>query len=365
MTRSEQKKFGKIYKDKIERAARLGLGATDSAALKSAVDEIDSYSKIQARLEGHWANDWKVAVGIALFCLLVTYWLWATRVPKTNVSMTVDTQALRGTLTRDWLIDSPFQASAMHLENLSVADAPSLGLRLHGTGGDSWFKLEGGTVSLGSLKIDKAASVQITANKSEVSFFVTMKPVRGTITVLGKGNLMAGEEPGHYSVRREYALTVPETINFAAQDPKGIPARITVHMPQKPWSAGRAPFGYVGFALEEPKDISEHELISGIQSGSVLFNDTTWPAMALSEDQIVSAHQTSSARIELHSGDDGMHVLLNGAVKDVSIGDAENHRELAPSRLEYLYNKKSLAVFWGAIVFVWGVLWGIRKTIFR
>lgn len=46
------------------------------------------------------------------------------------MSMTVDTESLRGALSQDWRAELPFQASSMHFESLSEVQAPNLGLAI-------------------------------------------------------------------------------------------------------------------------------------------------------------------------------------------------------------------------------------------
>ncbi len=364
MSRNERARLSEIYRDKIATARRLALDSGKNEELKTEVADIENYAKLLSFVETRWAPDWAVAAIVAVFCLAVASFLWSTKVSTTNISMTLETESLRGTLSHDWRVDLPFQSNAMHFENLSDVSAPNLGLAINGGRGDAWFKLEDGQLSLERLQVDQGASVQMTVNKSQVGLFVTQRGVRGKLTVLGKGILTAGPEPGRQTVRREYTIEIPETIEFSVGDPKGVPSRLTIHSPQK-WNLGKIPFADVTFALEETRDLSETELVSGIKSGSVRFNDTSWPPIELSENEIVSVHQMDGARIELRSGDGTAHVTLNGLVKDVTVGDSRTRQELAPSLLEYLYNKKSLTFFWGAIVFLWGILWGIRKTIFR
>ena len=364
MNRKERARLKNLYRDKVAHAVHAALHPMEAGGLKREVEEIESCSKLLSLVESRWAPDWGAAVMVAVVCLTVASFLWSTKVRSTNVSMTVETGSLRGTLSQDWRVEAPFQSSAMRFENLSDVQVPNLGLAIRGGVGDAWFKLEGGQISLESLQIDKSASFQMTVDRSQVSLFVTARGVRGKLTVIGRGKLTAGTEPGAQTMQKEYNIEIPETIDFGVRDPRGVPSRFTVHSPQK-WNLGRMPFADVGFALEEIRDLSQTELVSGIKSGSVRFIDTSWPAMALSENQIVFVHKAERGRIDVRGGEGSAQVTLNGLVKDVTVGDSQTRQELAPSYLEYLYNKKSLAFFWGAIVFGWGVLWGIRKTIFR
>ena len=369
MNRADRARLRALYHEKLATAMQTAVESKDGGDLKAGVEQAEDYSKLLALVETRWAKDWIAAAIVAVFCLVAASLLWSLKVPKTDVSMTVETESLRGTLAQDWRMELPYESAEMHFENLSDVQAPNLGLAVQEGMGDAWFRLEGGQINLESLQIDKGATVQMTADSSQVGLFVTHQGLRGKLTVLGKGKLTAGTQPETQTIRRDYNLDIPETIEFAVRDPKGVPSRLTIHSPQM-WNLGRIPLGEVGFALEETKDLSEPELVSGIKSGSVRFSDTSWPALDLAEGQIVAVRETQAARIELRAGQAGpgqssAHVTLHGLVKDVAVGDSRSRRELSPSYLEYLYNKKSLSLFWGAIVFGWGVLWGIRKTIFR
>ena len=370
MNRAERARLEKLYRDKLASAVHSAVEPTPesnaSGNVEAGLEEAETYRKPLALVEARWASDWIAAVIVALFFLLAASLLWSFKVPKTDVSLTAETESLRGTLSQDWRGELPFQSSEMHFDNLSDVQAPNLGLAIQGGMGDAWFKLEGGQINFESLQIDRGATLQMTVDNSQVGLFVTHQGVRGKLTVLGKGRLTAGTQPEEQTVRRDYNIDVPETIEFGVRDPKGVPSRLTIHSPQM-WNLGRIPLADIGFALQEIRDLSETELVSGIKSGSVRFSDTSWPALDLSEGQIVAVHETQGTRIELRAGQTQgtAHVTMNGLVKDVSLGDARSRRELSPSYLEYLYNKKSLSLFWGAIVFGWGVLWGIRKTIFR
>jgi hypothetical protein len=370
MNRGERARLEKLYRNKLASAVHSAVESADeskeSGDLKAGLEQAETYAKLLALVETRWASDWIAAVLVAFCCLLAASLLWSLKVPKTDVSMTVETESLRGTLSQDWRVELPFQSSIMHFENLSDVQAPNLGLAIQGGMGDAWFKLEGGQINLESLQIDRGATLQMTVDNSQAGLFVTHKGVHGKLTVLGKGKLTGGTQPEEQTVRRDYNINVPETIEFGVRDPKGVPSRLTIHSPQM-WNLGRIPLGDIGFALPEIRDLSETELISGIKSGSVRFSDTSWPVLDLAEGQIVSVHETQGTRIELRAGpaQGTAHLTMHGLVKDVTLGDARNRRQLSPSYLEYLYNKKSFTLFWGAIVFGWGVLWGIRKTIFR
>ncbi len=358
----------KKLKDENQRLIDEGLSGAisgcETASLKENLDRIEDYSKLLSLSDSRWAHDWIPATLVAVLCLFGAYYLWHKKVPRTNVSLVVETRTVHGYLAKDWRIQSPFHSKVMHFENLSAIQDPNLGLSMDSRDGNAWFRLEGGNIELQSLHLEKGALLEIVGVGDQVSLSVGLKPLDGSVTVTGKGTVTGGTKPGEVSLKRNYDLKDPELVEFSVKDPRAVQSRLTIHSPGN-WSLAPAPFRNVSFVYQEDQGGIASELSSGIQSGSLHFNDTSWPVMDLAENELFAIHQTQDARIEARNGRPSIHITLNGFVKDVTVGDSETGRKLAPSYLEYYFNKKTLSFFWGAILFLWGVLWGIRKTIFR
>ena len=68
--------------------------------------------------------------------------------------------------------------------------------------------------------------------------------------------------------------------------------------------------------------------------------------------------------MELH-GLNTLQVRFEGVARDIFLGPEGFRRSLAPSLLEYFYHQKRLGFAWTAVVFFWGLLWSLRKTIMR
>jgi hypothetical protein len=361
MNRQFRKQLTIRYRGKIDAAVQKAL--SEVALPTSDIQELEGYAMLMNLSEPRWKRDSGAAIVVAVVCIAVAALLWTTKVPHTSITLSAMTESLQGTLAEDWHVDNPFQSQLMHFERLSSIHAPNLGLSIKDDQGNAWVKLQGGKIALASLDIDKGASVHMSADKSEVNVFVSLTSIRGRITVVGKGKLTAGTGPDQ-TVTQSYDLPIPETIEFATNDPRDIPSRMTMHGPQN-WDLGKVPLANFNFALEQVRGLAESEFTSGAKSGSIRFNDTSWSTYEISENELVAVHETDQAAVDVRNGDPLIHVTLNGTVQNVSVGHSSTSTKLAPSYLEYLYNKKTLAFFWGAVVFVWGILWGIRRTIFQ
>src|SRR5258708_10780194 len=130
------------------------------------------------------------------------------------------------------------------------------------------------------------------------------------------------------------------------------------------WCFSKARVSDISFGKEEVSGGGERALSSGVKSGRVRFNDTSWPVLEVREGDLLRVNRTTSARLDAQGDGSSMHVTLNGVVGGVTVGDSESRKDLAPSYLEYMYNRKSLTFLWGGIVFLWGLVWRVSKAVF-
>jgi hypothetical protein len=351
--------------ERISAVVRRLLDGVEARDLQPELEEIDAYSRLLSMRPVEKENrGWLWPAGVALVCVVVAGILWSVKVPQTRVSMSVDTDSVTATLAKPWHIDDAFHSPLMHFERLSTINAPNLGLAIDQGSGDAWFELNGGHIDLQMLEVGKNGTVELFTDKDEVEIFSSGARLTGKITVTGKVNVTAGPRAGETSVNGSYDIEIPETVEFAVRRPQSVPSQLTVHSPE-PWSLGRPQAATLSFAREEIKGAGERVLTSGIKSGTARFNDTAWPVLEMREGDFLTMRPTQSAVLDAKGHKGVVHMTVNGVVSGLRVGDATTRTELAPSYLEYLYNKKSLAFFWSAIVFLWGLIWSVRNTIFR
>jgi hypothetical protein len=354
--------------ERISAVVRQLLDGVEAHALRPELDEIDAYSRLlSVRPPKKKGQSWLWPAGVAVVCIVVAGVLWSVKIRTTNVSMSVDTDSVSATLVKPWRIDDAFHSKVMHFERVSKINAPNLGLGIEQGSSDAWFELDasrGGRVDLQTLDVDKNGTVDILTEAGEVDIYASNARISGKVTVTGKVNVTAGPRAGETTVNGSYDIEIPETVEFEVAKPQTVPSQLSVHSPQ-PWSLGRPQAASLSFAHEESKGAGERWSTSGIKSGTARFNDTAWPVKELREGDFLTVRPAPTAVLDA-KGDQGLiHMTVNGDVSGLRVGDSATKTELAPSYLEYLYNKKSLAFFWSAIVFLWGLIWSVRNTIFR
>ncbi|HKO56215.1 MAG TPA: hypothetical protein VJ276_10080, partial [Thermoanaerobaculia bacterium] len=334
--------------ERIAEVVRRLLDGDEARDLRPELEEIDAYSKlIAARPPAQKNRHWMWAAGVACVCVVVAGILWSLKIPRTNVSMKVETEAFTATLAQPWRIEDAFHAPLMHFERLSLIHAPNLGLDLEQGSGDAWFELSGGRIDLQTLEIEKDASVDLNADRDEVEIYASRARLRGRVTVTGNVKVTAGPRAGETTVNGSYDIEIPETVEFSVSAPQSVPTRLTIHSP-KPWALGRPQATSLSFVREEVKGAGERWLTSGLRSGEAKFADTAWPVVELREGDLLTMRPTQSAVLDARGADGLIHMTVNGAVSGFRVGDSTTGTELAPSYLEYLYHKKSLAFFWSA-----------------
>jgi hypothetical protein len=364
MNTEPRKQLHKLYLQKVEKAIRDAQAGAPADELKTDIEQISNYAKLLELTRGEFTLEAGFAIIAAVICLLVAGYLWSHRLSHNSIALSAETSTLQGEVKEQWQLDSPFRSPLVHLERLNRISVPNLGVNINDADGDAWVRIEGGQINSQSLEVDPGAVVAISADTTEASLFISRKPMRGKLTLVGKGTITAGAVPGQVSTRRSYDLDVPETVEFEVRDPGAVASRLTFHDPQK-WSLGRAPFGNLNFALEEVRDVENTNFVSGIKSGTLTFNQTSWPPQPISEKDMLAVHDTRQSDIQIGAGDQRIHVTLNGIVQGVSLGQGDAKRLLGPSLLEYFYSQKTISFFWGAVVFIWSMIWGIRRAIFR
>lgn len=363
MSTFSKRQLKRMYLEKLDLAIQNSLDANKASTLSNDIETAENYAKLLNMTHSTLAGDALVAVIIAVVGIAITAYLWSQQVPSTNIMLTVDTESIQGTLGSGWQIEAPLHCNLIHLENLENIEAPNLGMSINETDSDAWITIDGGHLSLQSLQIDASALIDLSTDINQLTLFSSRRRVRGRVTLSGKGTLTFAKKLGDIPTHHEYNLAVPETLDFSVEHASQIPARLVFQHPEK-WKLGRMPLTNLGFAIEENRGVAESAFASAVKTGTIQFSDTSWPRLDIFEREPFSIGDTSAARIEIASAEPNLRIILNGLVKNVRKGAAAD-RDIAPSYLEYLYNKKSIGLFWGAIVFAWSVLWGIRKVVFR
>ena len=98
--------------------------------------------------------------------------------------------------------------------------------------------------------------------------------------------------------------------------------------------------------------------ISTIQSGTLMLIDVDRSIELHKQDRFI-LQDLEGWILDFGIENGFIDIFFMGTVRDIKAGPEGAEKELSPSLLEYLLNNQPVALFWGAVLFLWGLLNGI------
>jgi len=83
----------------------------------------------------------------------------------------------------------------------------------------------------------------------------------------------------------------------------------------------------------------------------------------LLEGDHITFEDLESERLLISPKDGVLNVSVEGQADQISAGPKGYEKNLAPTLLEYFYYQQQLALFWSAVIFLWGLFWSLRNLI--
>jgi hypothetical protein len=258
--------------------------------------------------------------------------------------------------------DLSLGTSLVRIQGLTALDAPALGLAIESPTGDAWLQLEGGKVSITHLGLEQDGVLIIERlNSGQLDFYARGAEFQGHFMVLGSVHLSAGKELTDTSLETRLELTIPETVAFRAKGDGSVPTKFTVRS-REPWVLQDLRVKGLGFSRETAPEPGSISFESAIKEGTITLHDVS-ETVTLREDDRLLLTGAKGRVVSLRAAE-GINVTFEGNTERIRIGPEGFEQDLAPSYLKYFYHQQSLAFFWSAVAFFWGILWSIRRTLF-
>ncbi len=103
---------------------------------------------------------------------------------------------------------------------------------------------------------------------------------------------------------------------------------------------------------------------SVILNGSIFINELDKKFHLVNGDSLIIKIKNGE-NIVVKEIENCLKVHFKGTVKKIGIKRQNRLYDLKPSLLEYLIKNERVAFIWGSLIFIWGVIWSIKKTIFN
>jgi hypothetical protein len=104
--------------------------------------------------------------------------------------------------------------------------------------------------------------------------------------------------------------------------------------------------------------------VSTIESGSLVLDDVSRTVDVHNGDRLIL--QGVDGWITEFSIENGtLELFFKGTVKEIRAGPRGSEKDLSPSLLEYVFSNQPVALFFGSVVFLWGLLNGVVSHLRR
>ena len=344
---------------RIRDAAQILLEKGDVEGAKETLKWVEVSSQLLAATQRPAARPiWSVI--IALFCLLIAGLAWTLHISTTKISLEISTYNASLKLGKNWSARHQFTTNLLYINNVAELNAP--GLKLHSTieqGEDPFaMELSGKGIIVTELVLKEDTNVEFTSNSDKLTLFAKGPPIIGELTV-NYANLVL--EKGGQTIEKSVDVKFPETIRFRTAQTGAEPVRFELSS-NNDWRLRRLRAREMGFLEEYPPGSGIFE--SGIRSGQVRLLETDVTENLREADRLI-LEGVKTKRLEIRKADHNVRIFFEGSVTKILVGPPDLEKNLAPTFLEYIYHQKRLAFFWSAVVFLWGLFWSIKNTLFN
>ena len=346
----------------VEHALAAAEKAIAGGDTSEEVKQLEMYEKLLAALPRSNLYEMYPAILIATACLLAASMAWTIRMPTTRVHLSVKTTAVSMRLSSAfaWQGRWPVGGSQIRLREFTKIELPpELGTSQQLTQ-RAWLDIEGGAIQLTSLDIGKGAFVELMRNESgEIDILTSDRPFHGQLDISGSPSIEAGSHQNSNIRLPKITFDPPATLAFYDAGRPANPS--TVHVsPLAKLKFPRIPIYDLSLFTEATNARQEPFFASSITEGALTVSDSGTTVEFKPGDPLY-LEGANGVLSGLEVRGDGLELMFDGEAHGVSLGTPGFERNLKPTILEYVYNRKKISFFWGAVTFLWGLIWSTRK----
>ena len=339
-------------------ATRL-LQDDDSEQVAVGLRNIETYSQILKAMKPNPVREWLLASIVAMACLMIAGLLWYFRLPQIHVSLKVRSNAATFQLQKPWQPPHSYTVDKLRIERLHSISAPALDMKIENESDEAWLEIEGAKVALQKLNFGPSGILELNPKRRLLEIFYRGSHLKGEVAVSGASSVSAGKD----SNRAEYTqikedFKIPESIQFNTDNSGMVPTLIKIY-PQGEWTFQDIYVQKLSFFQERPSEPGSIYFVSSINSGNISIHDVSLKETLYEGDRLLIEGVDGRLRKVTYGSE--IELIFEGTVETLLLGPKGFEKNLSPSYLEYLYVRKPLAFFWGAVVFLWGLLWRVRK----
>ena len=358
----------KLRAARAEHAIAAAETVVSGGDITEHIKQLEMYEKLLAALPRSGFYEKYPAILIAGICLLAASMAWTIRVPNTKIHLRVKTTAVAMRLATPlaWEGMWPVDGALVRLEEFTKLELPPELGAPQPLPDRAWLDIAGGDVQLTRLDMSQGAFVSVTRNASgDVDILTWDQPFQGELQVAGSPSISAGTRNSKIPIAQATfdPPAPPATVTFDDDGRPSIPAHLRARAGRlEKLQLRRVPIHDLRLFTETTNANQQPSFISGITEGKMTLADTG-DALELKAGDPLYLEGANGIILELDIGPEGLQLWFDGEVRGVSLGTPGFKRNLKPTLLAYLYHREKQGFFWGAVTFLWGLIWSGRKLL--
>lgn len=299
----------------------------------------------------------------AIISLILLGLAWTLHVPLVHVTADVSAETVGLKLDSTWRPHQRMNMKELFINQIASLDAPGLP-QLAVASPENPASLEiSGQIVVTALEIPANAVLEFSrSGDTGDTLHIFIKQTQLHLTAqAGKADVtmrLAYGDP----VQRRISSEIPETINIITM-PTGAAAVELRLAGLQDWRLRGMDIKALKFQEEYPPDSGQFESV--IRSGSVSIEEVGKKQEIL-DGQFLNLSPKKSRRAELIPAESSeqLRMTFEGAASKVEFGAQDFKTNLSPTWFEYILMQKPISAFWGAMLFLIGLVLKIRSALF-
>ena len=293
---------------------------------------------------------WSLAIGI--FCVLVISIGLTIHMPSADVSIELTTKSVTFQLAKDWQ-KQDVVTDSIFVTNLNQLSAFGLGIFLKDAEPFD-LSIKGKNIHLDKLAFSAGSNITFNTQQDNLEIDNDKDSLSGNLNVQ-EAKIIA------QNIDTNIHAAMPEIFSFSTLKPEASPVRIIF--------TDTADQKYSGFQVKRINFMEETLPGSGIfesliQGGKITVLQTG-NKMQLQQGDNLSLKITKSRHVNITKVKNLLKVEIEGSASKIEAGPGTYSEDLKPTLLEYIYHQQTLAFIWSSALFLWGLLWSIKNSLFK
>ncbi|MBD3287525.1 hypothetical protein GF337_01865 [candidate division KSB1 bacterium] len=329
-------------------------GKTDFA--KENIEWINLSTELISKSTERRYFQWALIIGVV--CLIIISLGFTMHVRTSQVSIEIIASGVSFSFSEDWRSEQPLIGDTFYINKVKTVHS-SLIPQIYHSSQPGTLELSGNNIELKNLSFSKLGYIEIQKQRDNLILDVKNSHVSGRFS-LRTGIITINDDLDtlHIPERR------PKLVyTFQTDSVTGIADNVHLDIGNlEKLDMNNLNISEVMFQMENPPGSGRFE--STIHHGNIHLFDTKEEINILENEKLfikaVDCRQTS-----LYLTDNKIGFKFIGTINRLSGGFQNISKDYKPTYLEYFYHNQQLALFWSALVFLFGIIWSIKNSLFR